>query len=83
MSACAATKCFYEWGLPADIKVTCYPGIQTGKFVSQYVNKTVSISKNFITTQGPGTIIEFSFEVVKKFVSPAIAKKVKTQMLIK
>jgi putative intracellular protease/amidase len=84
MAMCAATECFYQYGiLTDDIKVTTYPGVQTGKFEKNYVKQDVVISKNYITAAGPGIAHEFGFKIVEKFVSPAIAREIRKSMLYK
>lgn len=82
MAICAATECFHNWGmLSKDIKVTCYPGVQAGKFDANYVKQNVVISKNFITAAGPGVASEFAFKVVETLVSAEKAKEIRKQML--
>lgn len=82
MAICAATECFYNWGmLTKDTKVTCYPGVQTSKFEDNYVKQNVVVSKNFITGAGPGVAHEFAFKVIETLVSVEKAKEIKKQML--
>jgi putative intracellular protease/amidase len=82
MSLCAATECFYTYGiLPPDVKVTTYPGTQVGKFDKNYVKQDVVFSKNFITGSGPGIAHEFAFKIVEKFASANVAKEVRKGML--
>jgi 4-methyl-5(b-hydroxyethyl)-thiazole monophosphate biosynthesis len=82
MAICAAPVCFADWNvLDANVKVTCYPGLENPKLEDNYVKQDVVISKNFITASGPGVASEFAFKVVEKFISPAKAKELKKQML--
>ena len=82
LAICAAPECFYNWGmLTRDIKVTCYPGVEIGKFEDNYVKQNIVISKNFVTAAGPGIASEFAFKVVELFVSPIKAQEIKKQML--
>jgi 4-methyl-5(b-hydroxyethyl)-thiazole monophosphate biosynthesis len=67
--------------LTPDIKITCYPGIQDGKFESNYVKQDVVICKNFITASGPGTASKFAFSVIESLVSDIKAKEIKKRML--
>lgn len=82
MAMCAAPLCFADWNiLDANVKVTCYPGLEKPKLEDNYVKQDVVISKNFITGAGPGVASEFAFKVVEKFISPAKTKELKKQML--
>jgi len=61
---------------------TCYPGDQVdfGK-TTRYKNKAVVIDGNIITSQGPGTAIEFGLAIVEKIIGKETAKKVRERAL--
>jgi putative intracellular protease/amidase len=85
MSMCASTKCYADYGMleNKNIKVTGYPGTQEGKYDKNYVDKSTVSSANFITSQGPGTTIEFALEVVKQKVGAKAVNDLTKRMLIK
>lgn len=69
-------------GLLDNKSATCYPGdqIDFGKN-TRYKNKAVVTDGNIITSQGPGTAIEFSFAIVEKLIGRETVKKIKKHAL--
>lgn len=69
-------------GLLENKNATCYPGdqIDFGK-TTRYKNEAVVVDGNIITSQGPGTAMEFAFAIVKKLIGKEIVKKLKKQAL--
>ncbi len=65
-------------------KATCYPGCETD-FSSKTVHSKERVVKdgNVITSQGPGSSLEFALEIVKELVSKETAYLVRDKMLIK
>ena len=65
-------------------KATCYPGCE-----SDFTNKTVHsktrvvVDGNIITSQGPGTALEFALEVAVRLVGKEMADTVRGKMLIR
>ncbi len=65
-------------------KATCYPGCESG-----FSTKTVHLKDrvvrdgNVITSQGPGTSLEFALEIAVQLAGKDMADKVRDQMLIK
>ena len=69
-------------GLLENKNATCYPGdqIDFGKS-TKYANKAVVVDGNIITSQGPGTSMEFAFAIVEKLIGRETVKKIKKQSL--
>ena len=81
MANCAAPTVLNQLGIIDNVKVTCYPGYETG--LKRHVKDDVVIDKNFITSKAAGTTIDFALTVVKKFISPAKAKETAKQICYK
>ena len=69
-------------GLLDNKAATCYPGdqIDFAKNI-RYKNKAVVVDGNIITSQGPGTAMEFAFTIVEKIIGKDIVKKLRKHML--
>jgi len=65
-------------------KATCYPGCERD-FSSKTVHLQDRVVKdgNIITSQGPGSALEFSLAIVRELVSSEMADLVRDKMLIK
>ncbi len=65
-------------------KATCYPGCESD-FSSQIVHSQGRVVKdgNVITSQGPGSALEFSLEIVRELAGDEMADLVRAKMLIK
>lgn len=70
-------------GILQSKNATCYPGYQIsfGKETS-YQEKSVVRDGQVLTSRGPGTSMEFSFELAKMLVGEDIARKVTSAMLV-
>ena len=69
-------------GLLDNKTATCYPGDQIDFAKStRYKNKTVVLDGNIITSQGPGTAMEFAFAVVEKLIGKDAVKKIRKHAL--
>lgn len=63
---------------------TCYPGTERNfSKVIQHSEARVVVSKNIITSQGPGTAAEFGLELAKALVGEKVAHEVAKAMLIR
>ncbi len=60
---CASPSILAKIGLLDDKKATIYPGME--KLLPHPRDERVVIDKNVITSQGPGTAIEFSLKIVE------------------
>lgn len=73
-----------EAGILDGKKATCYPGCETNFSKSTlYVKKRVVADGNIITSQGPGSALEFSLEILKQLAGKEMAETVSGKMLIK
>lgn len=69
-------------GLLDNRKATCHPAFQ-GKLPDQSgVSKRVLVDENCITSQGPGTAMEFAIELVRCLFGDARAKQVAEPMCL-
>jgi len=70
-------------GILDNKNATCYPGDHAdfGKS-TRYENKAVVEDGNIITSQGPGTSMEFAFAIVKKLIGSETVKKLKKHALV-
>ena len=65
-------------------KATCYPGCEAKfKEATTHVKDRVKVDGNVITSQGPGTALEFSLEIVKQLAGEEKASELKEALLIK
>ncbi len=70
-------------GLLDDKKATCYPGFQKNFTLSTtYTNENVVISKNIITSKGPGTAFYFALEIIKYLVGKEKMDDVRQKTLV-
>ncbi len=69
-------------GILDNKTATCYPGDQVdfGKS-TKYKNKPVVVDENIITSQGPGTAMEFAFSIVEKIIGKDAVKKLRERAL--
>lgn len=65
-------------------KATCYPGCERD-FSSKTVHSPERVVKdgNLITSQGPGTSLEFALEIVRELVGNEMAASLREKMIIK
>ena len=76
---CAAPKVLQTAGILKGKSITCHPSIQS-KFKS-YINKRVVIDGKVITSQSPGTSLEFSMKLVEVLFGGERLKKVNEGVL--
>jgi len=63
-------------------RATCFPGMR-GKLDPAYASdERVVVDGNCVTSQGPGTALEFALKLVELLVGPAIAREVGQAMLV-
>ncbi len=66
-------------------KATCYPGLGDAINANggQYVEQTVVVEPNLITSEGPGTTLPFAIEIIRATKGDQAAKTVAAGMLVK
>jgi 4-methyl-5(b-hydroxyethyl)-thiazole monophosphate biosynthesis len=62
--------------------VTCHPGVATDLTDSPRSSQRVIKSGNLITSQGPGTAMEFALAIIEQLSDKATAEKVKAGLVI-
>ncbi len=76
---CAAPLLLAKLGILDDKKATVYPGLE--KHLDRPRDDKVVIDGNIITSQGPGTAIDFSLSIVQYLVGKATATKIRKELL--
>lgn len=80
VSICASPAyVFAHHGILDDHKATCYPGNES--WLNHYLNQSVVTDGHIITSQGPGTAILFSLEIVRQLMGEDVAHEVAVQGL--
>jgi len=79
---CAATTVLAEAGIISQKKVTCYPSYSNQLSDAIYENKAVVIDSNIITSQGPGTAIQFALAIVARLAGAHTAQTIEKAMLV-
>ena len=77
---CAAPTILKAAGVTKGRKLTCYPS-EIDEFPEEYVDKRVVVDDNLITSQGPGTAIEFACALVEALVGTEKSKEISTGVL--
>lgn len=66
-------------------KATCYPGL--GEAINnnggEYVEQTVVVEPNLITSEGPGTTLPFAIEIIRATKGDKAAESVASGMLVR
>jgi 4-methyl-5(b-hydroxyethyl)-thiazole monophosphate biosynthesis len=69
-------------GLIDDKQATCHPALEDKLVCKQKLTDRVVVDGNCITSQGPGTALEFAIELVRQLFGDELAKQVAGPMLI-
>ncbi len=80
---CAAPSVLGEMGLLKGRSATCYPGFEGKLAGANYTGEDVVADGNFITAVGPGASFAFGLAILSALTSPAVAAKVKEQMILR
>jgi 4-methyl-5(b-hydroxyethyl)-thiazole monophosphate biosynthesis len=70
-------------GLLDGVKATCYPGMRSKLHPAYASEERVVVDGNCITSQGPGTAIEFALKLVELLFGPQKAKEVGDPMIVR
>jgi 4-methyl-5(b-hydroxyethyl)-thiazole monophosphate biosynthesis len=70
-------------GLLTDKKATCYPAMADKLKNKQAINQRVVVDGNCITSQGPGTALEFSLKLVELLFGSQKSGELAKAMLVK
>ncbi len=77
---CGAPSILAKEGLLDDKKATIYPGNE--KLLSYPRGSRVVIDGNIITSQGPGTAIEFALKIVEKLLDHNTVERLKKELVV-
>ena len=81
---CASPAVVFEHhGLLADKKATCYPAMAEKIKNRQALEQRLVVDGNCITSQGPGTALEFSLKLVEILFGSEKANQLAEAMLVK
>ena len=80
---CAAPTALVAAGIAPGRKATCYPSLHKQiEMHFQYRDERVVTDGNLITSQGPGTALDFAFVLLERLAGSDIRKRVASAMLI-
>jgi 4-methyl-5(b-hydroxyethyl)-thiazole monophosphate biosynthesis len=78
---CGAPSVLSRAGVIEGKRVTIHPGVRDLLVTGSYVDQRVVIDGRVVTSQGPGTAMEFSLKLVELFAGRAKMEKVKNDVL--
>jgi 4-methyl-5(b-hydroxyethyl)-thiazole monophosphate biosynthesis len=73
---CAGPLVLQAAGILQNRTVTCHPAVSEQLTVPEYSNNRVVHSENIITSQGPGTAMEFALAIITKLTDKTTAEKI-------
>jgi len=80
---CASPAIVFEHhGLLADKKATCFPAMAEKLKNKQAANQRVVVDGNCITSQGPGTALEFALKLVEVLFGTEKSKEIANAMIV-
>lgn len=80
---CAAPIVLGNAGILKGKKAICYPGFESELIGAEIVDRNVVIDGNTITSKGPGTAIEFAFEILNCLGAGNKVDSLKKNMILK
>lgn len=78
---CGAPSVLSKAGVLEGKKVTIHPGVKDQLVTGNYVDQRVVVDGRVVTSQGPGTAMEFSLKLVELFAGRAKMEEVKEDIL--
>jgi len=78
---CGAPSVLSKAGVIEGKKVTIHPGVKDQLVTGNYVDQRVVVDGQVVTSQGPGTAMEFSLKLVELFSGRAKMEEVKEDIL--
>ncbi len=79
---CAAPTALAKFCVLEGKRATVYPSLVEEIKPAQFVDQTVVEDENLITSQGPGTALEFGLKLAEKLVGKEKAREVARRMLV-
>lgn len=71
-----------QYGVLRQRRMTCYPAFSDRLSGCSFVDQPVVVDGNCITSQGPGTALEFALTLVEQLLGKAQRKRVAEAMLV-
>ncbi|MBN1510272.1 MAG: DJ-1/PfpI family protein [Sedimentisphaerales bacterium] len=71
-----------DHGLLEGVKATCFPSLRDKLHPSDVLDERVVVDGHCVTSQGPGTAIEFALKLVELLFGPDKAKEVAQALLV-
>jgi 4-methyl-5(b-hydroxyethyl)-thiazole monophosphate biosynthesis len=81
-AVCAGPLVLARAGLLAGRNATCYPGLETELAGAKPSSERVVVDGHVITSQGPGTAMEFAVAILRLLVGDAVADGVAKGLLL-
>jgi 4-methyl-5(b-hydroxyethyl)-thiazole monophosphate biosynthesis len=78
----AAALALQHYGVLRQRRMTCYPAYSDRLSGCVFVDQPVVVDGNCITSQGPGTALEFALTLVEQLVGKAKRKEIAEAMLV-
>ncbi|MBE0516161.1 MAG: DJ-1/PfpI family protein [Methanophagales archaeon] len=80
---CAAPSVLAQAGILRGKRATIYPGMETALTGAEHSNERVVVDGKLVTSQGPGTALEFGITLVELLVGKQTAHEVKSALVAK
>jgi len=80
---CAAPSILSKAGIIEGKKATIFMGMESELKSAKYVDETVVEDGNILTSQGPGTAMEFALVLLRRLTNGKKAEEVKTKLLFR
>ncbi len=77
---CAGPSVLVKAGILSGKKVTIFKGMENELKNAMYVDKPVVVDGNILTSQGPGTAMEFAIELLKRLMGEKKAMEVQEKL---
>jgi len=81
-AVCAGPVVLKAAGVLDGVRFTCHPGVRDQFPGVQLSTDRVVMDNNFITSQGPGTSMEFALAIARRLVGEEVAAKVADGLLL-
>ena len=78
---CAAPSVLAKAGILEGKKATIYPGLENALDGAKHINERVVVDGKIITSQGPGTALEFGVKLVEILVGEKSARELKDSLV--
>lgn len=80
---CAAPMVLAGCGILSGKKAVIYPGMEEHLGDAEVSSQRVQTDGNIITSQGPGTAMEFALEIIKTIKGHKAAEEIKKELLLR